>query len=467
VCDLHDITDLKLAEEARRQPAQRTQESLQSLLVLAEALVHLPTITEQGSDEASVEQWLVEHVHSVLDYRRAAITISNAQTGQYRSAAIVGVPEEIVRGWYERRPGYTLIEQLVGTPMKAQLEKGEVIVLDTRQPPFHDVGAIYGSGKVLLAPMIVGERMIGLLLLDSGVLDHQYTADELALAKAVSQLASLILERERLLTDRAEVQANVLALREANRMMDDFLGIAGHELRTPLTTTKASVQFAQRQLNRLVQRLEGLTPEIKQQFANIQGLLERAERHVGMQARLVSDLLDVSRIQADRLELNQQLFDLVAIVRESVADHQYLAPSRKLFLEDVPPGEMPVLADVDRIRQVISNYLSNALKYSEPDKPVAVRIEQVGACVRVLVRDKGPGLSQEQQQHIWERFYRVPETAVKTDSGVSLGLGLHICLTLIKRHGGQVGVESEPGKGSTFWFTLPLINDTHSSKHLS
>ena len=111
---------------------------------------------------------------------------------------------------------------------------------------------------------------------------------------------------------------------------------------------------------------------------------------------------------------------------------------------------------------MIDNYLSNALKYSEADKPVLVRVEQAEpGQARVLVRDQGPGLPLAQQQTIWERFYRVPGVEVKSGSGIGLGLGLHISRTIIEQLGGHVGIESEPGQGSTFWFTLPLI--THET----
>lgn len=124
-----------------------------------------------------------------------------------------------------------------------------------------------------------------------------------------------------------------------------------------------------------------------------------------------------------------------------------------------------VMADRDRVGQVMSNYLSNALKYSSAEQPVQITLEVRDSDVCVRVRDHGPGLSLEQQQHIWERFYRVPDIHVRSGSGVGLGLGLHISRTIIERQGGTVGVESEPEKGASFWFTLPLLpgnEDTES-----
>jgi signal transduction histidine kinase len=117
---------------------------------------------------------------------------------------------------------------------------------------------------------------------------------------------------------------------------------------------------------------------------------------------------------------------------------------------------IPILADPDRIGQVLTNYISNALKYSEATKPVEVQLTCEGQVACIAVRDEGPGLSNEEQQRVWECFYQAPDIKVLSGSGVGLGLGLYISQTIIQRHHGQVGVQSTPGKGSTFWFTLPI-----------
>lgn len=243
--------------------------------------------------------------------------------------------------------------------------------------------------------------------------------------------------------------------KEREQRKDDFIGMASHELRTPLSTMKGSIQLSQRLLKRLLKQ-EELSPGASKIINDISGMLERALRQAGVQNRLISDLLDVSRIQANKLELSPVLCDPVTIVRETVEDQQRVTPTRPISLDLPEQDTVLVMADKDRIGQVVNNYLSNAIKYSEADQPITVGLRIEGQYVRIWVQDVGPGLSPEAQRHVWERFYQVEDVMVQYGSGAGLGLGLHISQTLIKRHHGQVGVESTLGKGSTFWFTLPL-----------
>ncbi len=449
---LHDVTE-------RRRLEHRTQDALDALLMMAEELV-------QRSDEQNVPpgetpvpakevaQRLAELIRSVLSCERVSITIVDPHTYLLRSSAVVGLSPEQEQAWLERRSDYSLSEQIQSPELNARLFANEVIVLDMTQPPLSERPNPYGIQTMLLAPMILGSSLIGVLALDHGGRHQQYTQRDIALTKAVAKLASLVVERERLVQERAEAQANVLALDAANRRMDEFIGIASHEIRTPLTSIKANIQLVQRQMKRLIESNMANEP-LLQRLGPMRDMLERASRQVEVQNRLVSDLLDVSRIYADKLELRIQQCDITAIVHRTVADQSSIAAPRSIHLETVT-DTLYVMADADRLEQVLNNYLSNALKYSESIQPVDVCLEHTGDTVRVSVRDAGPGLTPVQQQHIWERFYRVDGITVKTGSGVGLGLGLHICRTLIERQGGHVGVESTLGKGSTFWFSLPI-----------
>ena len=243
------------------------------------------------------------------------------------------------------------------------------------------------------------------------------------------------------------------------------MSIASHELRTPLTTISVHAQVANRLLRKSQQQLiEGQQNEASL-YTPLQEMLDSTEHQVEVLNRLVNDLIDISRIQTNKLELHirAQRCDLILLLREVITDQRYRTPLRTIELE-LPLDQTAsasfsvyVLADPDRITQVIVNYLTNALTYSTPDQIVTLCLQTQENTARVSVRDKGLGLSQEEQMHIWDRFYQVNNHRLPIHTtNVSLGLGLYISRSLIEQHGGQVGVESTPGEGSTFWFTLPL-----------
>ncbi len=443
----------------RHRLERRTQAALDALLMMAEELVQHPD-DQDVSDVRTpipareVAQRLAELIRSVLACERVSITIVDPHTHALRSSAVVGLSPEQEQQWRERRSGFSIQEQISSPELNTRLYANEVIVLDMMQPPLSERPNPYGIQTMLLAPMLLGSSLIGVLALDHGGKHQHYTQRDIALTKAVAKLAALVVERERLVQERAEAQASVLALDTANRRMDEFIGIASHEIRTPLTSIKANIQLVQRQMKRLIEG-NTISEPLIQRLEPMRDMLERAARQVEVQNRLVSDLLDVSRIYADKLELRIQQCDITDIVRRTVADQSSIVAPRPISLETVS-DVIYVMADADRLEQVLNNYLSNALKYSERSRPVHVCLEHSGDSVRVSVRDAGPGLTLVQQQHIWERFYRVDGITVKTGSGVGLGLGLHICRTLIERQGGHVGIESTLGTGSTFWFSLPI-----------
>src|SRR5262249_27584841 len=158
-----------------------------------------------------------------------------------------------------------------------------------------------------------------------------------------------------------------------------------------------------------------------------------------------------------KLELLPAPNDLIAIVREAVEEQRQVQPERSIALDMLMPDDsLQVEVDAERIGQVVTNYLTNALKYSEESRPVTVSIRNEGHSARVAVRDEGPGLPPEECERVWELYHRAGGVEIRSGSGVGLGLGLHISKSIVERHGGTVGVESEVGTGSTFWLSLHL-----------
>lgn len=279
----------------------------------------------------------------------------------------------------------------------------------------------------------------------------------------------------------AQAQAREIGLREANRRMDDFLAMVSHELKNPLSGMKLAAQIARRYMfGYLAAPIPAITvdppndpaddpataeedvaPSPTDKLGKVVSLLDQVERQADLQDRLIADLLDVSRIQSERLEVRPAPCDLVPIVVQAVEDQRLAWPAREISLgveRTSRGGHVPVVADSVRIAQVVANYLTNALKYSRADRPVRVTVRCGIRTVRVAVRDQGPGLKPSEHSKIWQRFYRAEGVRVLSGSGVGLGMGLHICKSLIERQGGRVGVESAPGKGSTFYFVLPLAD---------
>lgn len=253
-----------------------------------------------------------------------------------------------------------------------------------------------------------------------------------------------------------QAQARDPGLQEETQQAEEFQRVVSHELRNPLTSMGGNIQLARRQINILLSS-DHVPEEILQMLELVQTLLGRAENQVRIQNKLIEDFLDSMRIQSGQLELHRERHDLLQIVRGVIEEQQSAHPQRTILLDNATKTEpIFVQADTMRISQGLTNFMINALKYSPVDSPIYVGIEQEGPLVRVTVKDEGQGLPLDIQDRIWQRFYRAPTIKVLNGSGTRLGLGLYISRAVFEQHGGHVGVTSEPGKGATFWFTLPI-----------
>lgn len=244
--------------------------------------------------------------------------------------------------------------------------------------------------------------------------------------------------------------------REAEQRKQEFLGMVSHELRTPLTVIQGFLELMLLYVGHLS---ETPSTEAGKLLNKLEAMLQQALRQAEIETRLVAELLDVSRMEMQKFEMSLQLCNLTTIVQQVVANQQQMAPTRRIELVLPSQAEIPVAADADRIEQVLTNYLTNAFKYSPPDRAIQVQLSvEEDLMARVSVGDQGSGLTLEQQQRVWDCFYQVDDARFQSSSG-GLGLGLYIVRTIIAQHQGQVGVESRPGQGSTFWFMLPLADE--------
>jgi len=231
---------------------------------------------------------------------------------------------------------------------------------------------------------------------------------------------------------------------EVNEMKDQFISMASHELKTPITTIRGQAQLMLRRLTK--------QKELSQEFADVRTALEKIDEQTYRLSALVDDLLDLGSIRAGKTELRPGRCDLCEICR-SVVDEQCLLTGRVIEVE-LPEAPVMLEADSERLSQVGTNLVSNAIKYSPDGSPVKVSVVRQENTARLTVQDFGQGIEKEQLKHIFEPFYRAPEAQSSKKSG--WGLGLVICKDIVERHGGRIWCESHEGEGSTFYVELPL-----------
>jgi PAS domain S-box-containing protein len=489
---VQDISERKRAEEERYLLEGRTHEVLNALLAIAEVLVTVPDPDNErdprvhelekgvASTAASeIGHRLVELIGSVLGCKRAIIMAIEPTAAVIHPVAAFGPRPDYQAHLMGRLQGMKISNYFSDTHIE-RFRAGEIVFLDWLREPLGgdqqiDIRSDYEFGEVALAPLRIGETLVGLLGLEkygraksSG--EQPYTQEETALIQATARLAALALEREHLLQERAEAQANAIALRAANRRMDEFLSIASHELKNPLAAVKGNVQLAERRLQSALKRWSMQThgevaeADLLNLFKGTLEALGIADRQVSRLNRLVGDLLDISRIQVGKMEIHVEPADLGAIVREAVAGQRMATPERVIHLIEPKGAEVPILADAGRIEQVVINYLANAARYSPPESPIEVTLSVHEGEALIEVRDEGPGLSSDQQQLIWERFHQVKDIKQQLGTASGLGLGLYISKMIIEWHHGHYGVKSAPGAGSLFWFSLPLSRESHSEQ---
>ena len=232
----------------------------------------------------------------------------------------------------------------------------------------------------------------------------------------------------------------VQKLRELDRMKSEFVHTVSHELKTPLTAILGGTEVLQTER-------DSFTPEQLEML----DIIDQGGKRLHA---LIMDLLDLSRLESGRVGLERSETDLDAVMREAAEGVRHKNPKCSLQLE-VAPDLPTTMADGDKLKQVFENLIGNALKYSPKGGEVSARLWQEGDTLRFAVKDHGIGIAAEHIPLLFDKFYRVDSSTTAEIEGT--GLGLAIVKHIIELHEGQLTVESAPGKGSTFGFTLPFV----------
>ncbi len=234
------------------------------------------------------------------------------------------------------------------------------------------------------------------------------------------------------------VTFNISAQKEVEEKKDVFIGMVSHELKTPLTSLALFIQMAGKKLS-------------KSDDTFLSGVMDKAFLQVKKMTNMINGFLNVSRLESGKIEIIKTQFDIVELLTELITEHAGLNPNQQINFATCDP--VIIYADREKIGIVITNLISNAIKYSPKDSLIEIACKHKAGKVTIEVKDQGMGIKPEDQKRLFERYYRVDN-----DTHIAgFGIGLYLSSEIINYHDGAIGVESELGKGSTFYFTLPAV----------
>ncbi len=418
---------------------KETQEALERQTATAELLA---AMSENAFDLKPVFEMVLQK----------SVALGHADYGWIRQFDRDGVsrpvavqrPSSITASWLGEAPtaAYLKTKSIMG---RAFRERQTVHIPDLRNDPtvsesygMNEVGARTGLG----VPLMRGDQILGVVILVR-LEPRPFEEREIELVESFARQAAIAIENVRLFN---EIQEKSAQLEVANRHKSEFLANMSHELRTPLN---AIIGFSEV----LQQKMFG---ELNEQQTDYLGDIVSSGKHL---LSLINDILDLSKIEAGRMELQPTPFSLVVALGNAVTLIRERATSHgiRLDLRVEPPLDI-VVADERKIKQVVVNLLTNAVKFTPDGGSVGVRAGRSGGSVRIAVSDTGIGIAADDRERIFEEFQQARRQSAQPREGT--GLGLTLSKRFVELHGGTLTLESEPGKGSTFTVTLPLVEES-------
>lgn len=405
-----------------------------------ERIRRLQRITARFSEALTADHVMEISLAEGLDAVNASsgiFAVLNKERDLIEIHRYAGIPHEVLKRW--RSFPLTKV-----TPLSDVIRYHKPLYFENqmecfkRYPHLRDEAHGDQSLAVAFLPLVVSSECIGAISINFNY-GREFSQADKDFLVALSNQCAQALHRSQLYDET----------REAVAARDEFLSIASHELKTPLTPLKLQLQLLSRQIKKGEQEIS---------HEKLLNIMQNFDKQLGRLSKLIEDLLDVSRITSGKLSLNLEEFNLAEMINDVLTqyDHQL----KKAVIKVVFNSENNIVGFFDRVRleQVLVNLLTNAVKYA-PGKPVSVIVEKKNDMALITVKDQGPGIAEENQERVFKRFERVKNS----ENIGGLGLGLYISSQIIQAHNGQIRIESELGKGSSFIIEIPLSSKSKSA----
>ncbi|GHO50060.1 ATP-binding protein [Ktedonospora formicarum] len=449
-----------VSEQARGE--RRVRRALDTMLHAAEAISGI-------TDLHPMLHSLLTKMLITLHCDRGMVQLYNQEQQRFEPFISIGFAPEEIEPWHQEQQIWLTPGEGQYTGFSEQLLTGHALQISGEQCP--DNPNPFLQTMLLAAPIMHNTNLQGVVLLDRSTTlrKEQDTKEEttrplrnpifnvwdLATAEGIARFAGLAMEQMRWQEEAANARANEELMRQSNNLKDEFLDITAHEFRTPLTIIVAHSQMMERALRKHPQLDAVLQRKLDESIAII-------DHQAHQLTNIVNTFLEVTRLNRGQIELHTEELDLERIIEQAV-NTQAATTSKHTISCHIQHTSLPyqLLGDEARLSQVFANLLQNAIKYSPFGGPITITLEQQrnergDPLVLARIQDKGIGIPPDALAHLFERFYRAPNS----DSGNrGVGLGLYVVAQFLHLHGGTIHVESSgvPGEGSSFILTLPLL----------
>jgi len=366
---------------------------------------------------------VLQATRAVLGFDRATVFVADRERGEYRILHRLADGDDVLP------PRAPLGSGLVAAALAAERP---ILVPNVLEDARYEPRPGELARSVILVPLRLGGRPIAVFTL-SRALPQVFTDEDLRLSGAVAALIAQTLENQRLFVEASEAQA----LRETDRLKNEFLAAVSHELRTPLTVVLGALELLARQ--------DAALSDVGRR------LVDQAERHAQRLNRSVGELLEIARLQDAKVELEREFTQCDALLGELAATYEALAATRSQQLVVKAEAVPQAYVDRGRLQQILGNLVSNAVRYSPENATIELAVSLQGREIVFSVTDEGPGIPPEEREHVFDKFVRLRRDR---DVPGGTGLGLAIAKNLVELHSGRIWVEAAPN-GSRFLVAIP------------